>query len=352
MKKSNLPKMQKGLKKVNSLQKEALPKLQEYEDHLKTMGDRNSYSKTDKDATFMQMKEDHMKNGQLKPAYNIQLSTEKNFVTNFGVYQNPGDITTYHDHLNSFDQKYSKYPQRSIADGGYGSLETYDFMEEKGIENFVKFNYFHKEQTRSFKADISKVENLYYNQQEDFFVCPMGQKMHPVYDGKRQTRTGYEYEITMYQATNCSTCPLRGACHKQSGNREIEINKKLVKHKQKVRENLNSDLGLELRKRRCSEVEQTFGQIKGNKRFKRFLLKGLDKVSIEIGLIALAHNFHKLSRLLNKYPEYDLINAFSLIYGKIFYVFTPFYSSIIVKKIKYLSVERNIVNTIKMKEAA
>lgn len=292
----NVPKKVK--KKIDKLQSESVPKLQEYEIHLQVLGGRNSYSKTDKDATFMRMKEDHMKNGQLKPAYNLQLSTENNFITNYTLHQNPGDTTTYQDHLNSFYQKYGFYPQRSVADAGYGGLENYDFMEKHGIENFVKFNYFHKEQTRKFKTDISKPENLYYNGQEDCFICPMGQKMKPIGPGKRETRTGYEYEVTIYQAQNCSCCPLRGACHKQKGNRKIEVNKKLMSHKQKARENLISELGRELRGRRNSEVEQTFGQLKSNKGFKRFLLRGVPKISIEVGLLALAHNFQKLSKYM------------------------------------------------------
>ena len=263
-------------KKIKKLQNESFPKLEEYEKHLEILGDRNSYSKTDKDATFMRMKEDHMKNGQLKPAYNVQLSTENNFITNYGAHQDPGDTTTFKEHLDSFNEKYEKYPKRSVADAGYGGLENYDFLEENSIDNFVKFNYFHKEQTKKFKTDISKVENLYYNENDDFFICPMGQKMYPVEEGTRKTRTGYQYDITIYQAENCSTCPLRGACHKQKGNRRIEINKKLRKHKQIARQNLTSKPGKELRGRRNSEVEQTFGQLKWNKKFNRFLLKGFD----------------------------------------------------------------------------
>jgi hypothetical protein len=275
-----------------------LPKLQEYELHLKILGERNSYSKTDHDATFMRMKEDHMKNGQLKPAYNIQLSTENNFITNYTVHQNPGDTTTFQDHLNSFNEKYGTYPKRQVADAGYGGLENYDFMKEKQIENYVKYNYFHKEQTRKFKSDISKPENLYYNEEGDYFICPMGQKMRPVENGKRETSTGYQYDVTIYEAENCSTCPLRGACHKQKGNRRIEINKRLIKHKQIARDNLTSELGIELRRKRNSEVEQTFGQLKSNKGFKRFLLRGIPKISVELGLIALAHNFQKLHKHL------------------------------------------------------
>jgi transposase len=286
-------------KKVEKLGKESLPKLQEYEGHLKEMGERNSYSKTDKDATFMRMKEDHMKNGQLKPAYNLQLSTEKNFITNFSIHQRPGDTATFKAHMQSYKEKYGHYPQVEVADSGYGSLENYEFMDQNGIKSYVKYNWFHKEESKKFKTDITRIENLYYNEQGDCFICPMGQKMLPIGEYVRKSDLGYEYIVTKYQAGNCTRCQLNGACHKQKGNRIIEVNKKLILYKKKSKENLTSKEGKELRGRRCTEVEQTFGQIKWNKGFKRFLLRGLKKVNIEIGLIAIAHNIQKLSTLLN-----------------------------------------------------
>lgn len=287
-------------KQVEKLANEALPKLQEYENHLKKMGERNSYSKTDPDATFMRMKEDHMKNGQLKPAYNLQLSTENNFITNFSIHQRPGDTATYKEHLGSFHQKYGHYPHQAIADAGYGSLENYEFLDKNQIESYVKYNYFHKEQSKKFKSDISKIDNLFYNADQDFYICPMGQKMYPTSeDKKRKSDLGHEYEVTIYQAINCTGCPLRGACHKQQGARKIEVNKQLVEYKRQSRENLLSEKGRKLRGRRCTEVEQTFGQIKWNKKFNRFLLRGVPKVSIEIGILAIVHNLQKLARLLD-----------------------------------------------------
>jgi transposase len=288
----------KVIRQVKKLANEALPKLQEYEGHLQQLGDRNSYSKTDPDATFMRMKEDHMKNGQLKPAYNVQLSTENNFITNYSIHQRPGDTATYKEHMESYNQKYGHYPHQAIADAGYGSLENYEFLNKNHIESYVKYNYFHKEQGRKFKSDISRIENLYYNIEQDFYICPMGQKMLPVGTHIRETDLGYQYEVTIYQAYNCSNCPLRGACHKQNGSRKIEINRQLIKYKQQTKENLLSEKGLKLRGRRCAEVEQTFGQIKWNKKFIRFLLRGVPKVSVEIGIIAIAHNLQKLSMLL------------------------------------------------------
>jgi len=286
-------------KKVEQLQSESLVKLAQYEKHLQTMGERNSYSKTDPDATFMRMKEDHMRNGQLKPAYNLQLSTENNFITNYSLHCRPGDTATYKSHLESYNDKYGHYPEIAVADAGYGSAENYEFLDNNAIEAYVKYNYFHKEQSRKFKLDVSRIENLHYNRELDYFVCPMGQKMLPVSISWRKSELGYQYQVTHYQAQSCFGCSMRGACNKQKGNRTIEVNHKLIVYKQKARENLLSEKGQDLRGRRCTEVEQTFGQIKWNKKFNRFLLRGIEKVSIETGLLALAHNFQKLGILLS-----------------------------------------------------
>jgi hypothetical protein len=248
----------------------------------------------------MRLKEDHMRNGQLKPAYNLQLSTERNFITNFSLHWRPGDTGTFIPHLQLFKEKYGQYPNVAVADAGFGSCENYEFLDNNEIESYVKYNYFHKEQSKKFKADISRVENLYYDAEKDYYICPMGQKMLPVGTVWKESDLDYKYEVTIYKAKNCNGCPLRGACHKQKGNRQIEVNKKLNIYKQKTRENLMSDTGKKLRGRRCSEVEQTFGQIKWNKGFKRFLLRGTSKVTVEVGLIALAHNLQKLSILLMK----------------------------------------------------
>lgn len=296
---AQVKKSKRVVQKVEKLKKESLPKLQEYEGHLKEMGERKSYSKTDKDATFMRMKEDHMKNGQLKPAYNLQLSTEKNFITNFSIHQRPGDTATFKQHMQSYKEKYGHYPQVAVADSGYGSLENYEFMDQNGIKSYVKYNWFHKEESKKFKTDITRIENLYYNEQCDYFICPIGQKMLPIGEYVRRSELGHEYTVNRYQAGNCTKCPLNGACHKQKGNRIIEVNKKLIFYKKKSKQNLISKEGKELRGRRCTEVEQTFGQIKWNKGFKRFLLRGIPKITIEVALIALAHNVQKLSTLIN-----------------------------------------------------
>jgi hypothetical protein len=284
--------MQKEIKKIS---KESLPKMNEYERHKEILQERGSYSKTDHDATFMRMKEDYMGNGQLKPGYNVQISTENQYITNYGIYQKPGDTTTLIDYLESFDRKYHRQSKEIVADSGYGCEQNYDYMLDNRIVPYVKYNYFHMDirKERKRPSDAYKLPLPYYNSHDDYFVCSMGQ--HMTYIGKRQRKneTGYVGEYRRYMAQDCSRCPIKGVCTKAKGNRIYEVNLKLMKQKQLVRDLLTSEQGLIHRSKRPIEPEAVFGQIKYDCGFKRFRLKSLPKVSVEFGLVALAHNLRK-----------------------------------------------------------
>jgi len=225
LKKKKIP--SKVRQKVNYAKRNWPDKLVQYEKQEQLLQNRNSYSKTDPDATFMRMKEDHMKNGQLKPAYNLQISTNNQFILHYTTHQTPGDTRTLIPHLDSFQSVYKKLPEELVADAGYGSQENYLFLEQKGVAAYVKYNYFDKDR----KSKIPTVS---------------------------------------------------------------ASNPELAEIRTKAYNLLSTEHGIALRKQRCHDVETVFGQIKNNKGFRRFHLKGLKKVDIEIGLIALAHNLRKM----------------------------------------------------------
>jgi len=168
----------------------------------------------------------------------------------------------------------------------------------------VKYGYFHKEERDKRKKKNSphlnpqKKANLYYNAQEDCLYCPMGQQMGKAYEKRNKTKTGYVQILSVYRAKNCNGCPMRGACYKAKGNREVTINNNLERHKAKAREKLTSDLGRAKRGQRCVDVEGTFGQLKHNKGYRRFLLRGKEKVKIELGLLALGMNIARMGNKL------------------------------------------------------
>ena len=276
-------------------------KLNEYDSRLQQMGDRNSMSKTDPDATFMRMKEDAMNNGQTKPGYNLQIATENQFLLDFGLFPNPGDTLTMPLFLTSFQRRYGRMASTAVADSGYGSEENYRFMEENGIQAYVKYNYFHMEQKRSFKLDPRRVENLHYNAEGDYFVCPMGQHMRRVGTRHDRTESGYVTELAVYRAQRCQGCPLRARCYRRKrGNREIEVSHRLIAYKQRARENLTSEKGLEHRSKRPIEPEAVFGQMKHGMQYKRFRHFGKDKVTMDFAFFAIAFNIKKMAAKMAK----------------------------------------------------
>lgn len=282
--------------KLNYAKKNWPKNLEKYNKQEQQMGTRNSMSKTDPDATFMRMKDDHMQNGQLKPGYNLQASTNNQFIVNYTLAQTTADTTTLINHVDEFIESFDQTPEQLTADAGYGSEENYTSLEDKNIEAFVKYNYFHKEQQQAKKEpNPFHPDQLYYNSKKDCYYCPMGQALSNIGQAKKKTKNGFLQTYTQYKATNCKGCPFRGLCFKAKGDRIIERNYNLIRLKAKAKQKLLSEQGVAHRKQRCWDVEAVFGNIKQNMNFKRFMLRGIEKVETEIGLIAMAHNLKKVA---------------------------------------------------------
>lgn len=294
-------------------------KLAEYNSRLEQMEGRNSISKTDPSATFMRMKEDAMCNGQTKPGYNLQISSENQFITDFALFPNPTDTLTFIPFLGSFPGRYGRFPKRVVADSGYGSEENYRFMDEAGIEGFVKYNRFHLEHRPRYKPDTFHPDSLYYNEEGDYYICPMGQRVSRT--GTLQTRTegGYISQSACYRAIRCKGCPLRCLCYKAKANqRTIRVNHRLNAYKRKACELLTSEEGIKERGRWCIEPEAVFGQMKSNMAYRRFRHMGKDKVVMDFTFFAIAFNIKKLCSMMRKVDKKGRKASF---YGKFVVIF-------------------------------
>ena len=212
--------------------------------------------------------------------------------------------------LQSFSSRYDRLAHTVVADSGYGSEENYRFMSENGMEAYVKYNYFHMEQRPRFKPDPFKAENFYYNEEQDFCICPMGQKMQRIGTRHVKTASGYVSENARYRAVRCEGCPLRCRCFKAKGNRTIELNHRLRQYKRRAKELLCSEKGLKHRGQRCIEPEAVFGQIKNNMNYKRFRHFGKDKVFMDFAFFAIAFNIKKMCAKMTKEGMDWLIRLF------------------------------------------
>jgi transposase len=284
-------------KEIKTIKKDWLPRKKKYERAKRVCGKRNSYSKTDRDATFMRMKEDHMGNGQLKPAYNVQIGTENGFVVGYDIFQNPADTRTLKPHLRWQAQRLGVKPNVVITDAGYGSEENYGYLENQRITAVVKYGTYHKEKSKKWKEDVGRSENWEYNRKEKYYRCPNGRKLTFKESRKTKNSSGHTMTIHRYECESCKYCRLQKQCKKGVGNRGIERNERWLRLKRKAKRVLEDERYIELRKQRSVEVETVFGQIKGNQGYRRFLLRGMEKVSTEWGLLSIGYNLKQIYRL-------------------------------------------------------
>jgi transposase len=291
-------KVKQALRRVET---EYLPRKKKYEKAKRILGKRNSYSKTDEDATFMRMKEDQGKttfctgNGQLKPAYNVQIGTEDGFVLGYDIFPNPADTRTLKVHLRRQKKRLGEKPAVVIGDAGYGSEENYRYLERQKITAVVKYGMYRKEHSRKWQEDRWNTEKWEYHRKERYYVCPAGRRLTFRERKKEKNGSGYGVTIDRYECESCKYCRLKKQCTRAKGNRVIERNERLLRLKRKARKTLAEYE--ELRKRRSVEVETVFGQLKGNQGFRRFLLRGTKKVSTEWGLLVLGYNLKQMYRI-------------------------------------------------------
>lgn len=283
------------------IEKDYLPRMEKYEKQEEILQERRSYSKTDTDATFMRMKEDHLKNSELKPGYNVQIGTENQFILSYSVHQRPGDTSCMMPHLEQAKEILGELPPNIVADAGYGSEENYEYLKEKELNNYVKYNTFHKEASNKWKKDLSKVQNWKYDAEKDEYICGYGRRLAFIYEKHKKSDNGHTSTIRVYRGLECQECLFRNRCvksDKPEHNREIYINRRLDELKAEARINLTSGLGLKLRSLRPIEPETAFGDIKANLGIRRFLLRGLKKVKVEWGLISIAYNMRKMAAMM------------------------------------------------------
>ncbi len=275
---------------VKKIKGKLLPRLQRYEEQERILGRRGSYSKTDPDATFMRFKD-----GVLAPGYNILMGSQHQFILNYSVHQNPADTACFIEHLQKLWRLYARLPENVVGDSGFGSEENYGYLQNHGIGNYLKYNNFHNEEKRRKKHPYSK-ENFTRDAQEDVFICPEGRKLHFEEEEVKETASGYQRRIRRYRSRSCQGCAARPQCCRGEGERGVEFSPLLEEFKRQARENLESEKGKLLRRRRGVEIETIFAQLKFNRKYYRFLLRGLEKVNIELGLLSISHNIEKMFR--------------------------------------------------------
>ncbi|PHK48468.1 transposase, partial [Staphylococcus edaphicus] len=238
--------------------------------------DRNSYSKTDHDATFMRMKDDHMKNGQLKPGYNLQIATNHQFVLSYDVFQNPTDTRTLIPFLTLIKNTFGNLPEYIVADAGYGSEQNYmSIIDDFNKTPLITYGMFLKDKTKKYKDDIFNTQNWQYDEVNDEFICPNYKRLGFKRYAYKKDRYGFQRDFKLYECDDCSNCPLKNQCMKLHSKK----NKKLMKNynweyfKSQVNQKLSEPETKKIYSQRKIDVEPVFGFMKAILGFNRMSVR-------------------------------------------------------------------------------
>lgn len=273
---------------------EFIDKQSKYDEYSSIFDGRNSFSKTDHDATFMHMKEDHMQNGQLKPGYNIQIGVEGEYIVGVDISSERSDQLTLIPFLDKLQLNLDKKYESITADAGYESGENYTYLQKNNQKAYIKPQTYEKSKTSKFKKDISKRENMSYRQDEDFYICAAGRKLSSIGTTSKKSKSGFKSIITIYECEDCSECEYKNKCTKAKGNKQLHISKDFIKQRENSLINITTFEGKILRMNRSIQVEGAFGVLKEDYGFRRFLMRGNKNVRTEFLLLSFAYNVNKL----------------------------------------------------------
>lgn len=269
-------------------------KLEKYKEHLEIMGEhRNSYSKTDHEATFMRMKEDHMKNGQLKAAYNVQLASASGFIIGENISHHPSDMYTLKPFVRGLLENYPNRLEKIVADSGYESEENYVFLAEKGLNSYIKPSNYEKSKTRKYKKDMEFRNSLIYDEKQDKYLSLDGKEFTRCKDKYRKRESGY---VSITKVYRCFDWNKDG--EKTKG---IYISETFQKYREISLKNIKSPQGIEERINRSIQAEGAFSKLKDGLSYNRFHHKGKANAISEINLLSIALNLNKLeSKIIKK----------------------------------------------------
>ena len=200
-------------------------------------------------------------------------------------------------------EQHLKFKYKNItADAGYESEENYLFLEANNQIAFIKPANYEISKTRKYKNDIGKIENMEYDKISDFYTCKNNRKLTVSHIRHNKTKTGYVSEKTIYTCENCSDCPYKSDCIKDNNcktplgerTKVLQVAKTFIKHRKEDLERIISDERVLYRMNRSIQAEGSFGDIKQDMQFRRYLSKGSANVLAESTLLAIARNINKL----------------------------------------------------------
>jgi len=288
------------LQRATETMQEFLEKQKKYDRYNETFAGRNSFSKTDTDATFMHMKEDHMRNSQLKPGYNVQIGVEGEYLVGIDISSERSDQLTLVPFLNKLGKNLPRRYRHIVADAGYESEENYVYLQKQKHKAFIKPQAYETMKKRSFKKIIGKRENMDYDAEKDEYLCANHKKLLAIGKTIRTSKSGYKSDVTLYECESCEGCPFKKQCTKAAGNKKLSTSKLFLEKRAESLHNITTPEGILLRMNRSIQVEGTFGVLKEDHNFRRFVMRGKKNVETEFMLLGFGFNINKLHNKIQK----------------------------------------------------
>lgn len=297
-------KLQKDIEELEECRR----RQEKYDAHKAILNGRSSYSKTDHDATFMRMKEDPMKNGQLKPGYNLQIGVSGEFAVTAGLSSERSDMLTLMPLMKRMKEKLEQVFTRVIADAGYESEENYKGLKEMGVEAYIKPSNYEKGKTRAYRANRFRAENMPYDDASDSFTCPNGKQLTLSSKKHSKSKSGFISEVSVYRCLACADCPMRKLCTKSASGRTIQRSEAFWAYRAEAQARITTELGTQLRMNRSIQSEGIFGVLKQDWGFRRFLRRGSVNVFTEVLLYLFAFNVAKLHSKIQRQKDGVIIH--------------------------------------------
>lgn len=303
-KQSQLKRKKRVYKKyLRQVQADYLPRKQKYERYRRLFQERNSFSKTDTDATFMRMKDDYMRNGQLKPGYNLQIATENQYILAYDLFPNPTDTKTLAPFLDSFLEQHKELPEYIVADAGYGSEQNYMYIYDVLHKTpLITYSTYYKESKKKNKENPFNVENWRYLQEQDEYICPAKRPVPFKGYSRIKDKGGFVRDFKVYECEDCRACPVRSQCTRSKGTqkRQLLVNNSWRYFKAECKKKLLEEKTGSIYRRRKVDVEPVFGHLKAHLAFHRFHLRGKQGATIDVGLALMALNLRKLGKYMER----------------------------------------------------
>ena len=275
-------------KLCDELKKSAV-KMWEYAIQEDILEDRNSFSKTDPDATFMHMKYDYYNHTNVfKPGYNVQIGVNNGYIAYQYLSSDPNDIKTLQPFTEGYKELYGKYPDIEVTDAGYGSYDNYCYCKSKGIKGLLKYSGYEKKKEKV--NDKNRYQLRHMERQEDGTpVCPAGH----VFEIERiglNIKGQYPKTTMYYRNKNCGECPHRSKCTTSKNGRSARIVPALEKMHKEIDECLKSEEGKRLMRNRSAQAEGAFADIKQDFEYVRLHRRGESGVKVELSLVCIGYN--------------------------------------------------------------